>query len=475
MNRQAVFSSPGIRSLSDFRGCVAEWDASRLDSITADGGSQVTTWADVSGNGNDATKPAGLNAPKTGQETQNGLNVITFARSNLEWLEANGVVPIAASTYSLAYVIKVGDISAVSFVCVGGFHTAAGGNAGALFPNNDGAVAHAGQGGSIEVIFAGGLGQDEYHVVVGVYDGTNITHYLDGVRISTIVSAQPFDVGTFNIGQDFDGVNPSDWYEGTVAHGGAFDRILSDYEARTMSAFLMKKWGITIPVWTPNEIIDDIALWLDPSRAITIVKDGSNLVSDWKDRGPVANHVTQSGASEKPLWVDNELNSMPILRAVANEHMDAPDSTFPTVDSNYGIFMVAKNRGDAAGAVYFDTGVASNDQSLFMRRQTSGGTTLETGWFNDSLDAGTVSATAFFVIASLYDNTTGREHYINGASVGTDTQTGRNGATTSHQIWEDLAAVDCDIAEIIVLNNLPSADTIFRLNSYLNTKWGDIY
>lgn len=56
--------------------------------------------------------------------------------------------------------------------------------------------------------------------------------------------------------------------------------------------------------FTPKSI-SGLALWLDASDLGTITKDGSNYVSEWRDKSGNAKHFTQATGGAQPLWGSN--------------------------------------------------------------------------------------------------------------------------------------------------------------------------
>lgn len=99
--RAVYATAPGF-SPSDIAGLVGWWDASDAATITASGG-DVSQWDDKSASGLDVVQ-AGSNKPRTGDATQNGLNVLSFASG--DWLKVTPGTPICGSAFSIFVVFR---------------------------------------------------------------------------------------------------------------------------------------------------------------------------------------------------------------------------------------------------------------------------------------------------------------------------------------------------------------------------------
>jgi hypothetical protein len=70
--------------------------------------------------------------------------------------------------------------------------------------------------------------------------------------------------------------------------------------------------GVAGPVaWTPGDM--DTELWLDASDSGTISKNESDLVSQWDDKSGEGNDLTQGTATNQPIYVASEINSLAVV------------------------------------------------------------------------------------------------------------------------------------------------------------------
>lgn len=64
----------------------------------------------------------------------------------------------------------------------------------------------------------------------------------------------------------------------------------------------------------PNcEVLVPTFLWVDATDAMTITKDGTDHVTEWRDKSGLGRHATVPGGSSPPLWADNLVNGMPAI------------------------------------------------------------------------------------------------------------------------------------------------------------------
>src|SRR3990172_1390576 len=87
-----------------------------------------------------------------------------------------------------------------------------------------------------------------------------------------------------------------------------------------------------------------------------VIKDGADLVSQWTDQSGQLNHATQGTDTNKFLWVDNQINSYPALRADGSDNYMVADSVASIVagqDTPFTLFMVSKLITASADRMFF--------------------------------------------------------------------------------------------------------------------------
>lgn len=64
----------------------------------------------------------------------------------------------------------------------------------------------------------------------------------------------------------------------------------------------------------PNcEVLVPTFLWVDATDAMTITKDATDHVTEWRDKSGLGRHATVPNGSSPPLWADNLVNGLPAL------------------------------------------------------------------------------------------------------------------------------------------------------------------
>lgn len=161
------------------------------------------------------------------------------------------------------------------------------------------------------------------------------TTYTSGVVSGTMATT-----GTFCIGSDFpaQGNSPGPYNFGEVLW---FKRNISDTELAQIEAYLTAKWVLGInTVLAPD-------LWLDASDVSTITLDGSNNVSEWRDKSGNARHASQATVLSRPAYVTNQLNGFGAVKGNGSSHF-LDTISMPTLENGYTIYAVAQSVGAAA-------------------------------------------------------------------------------------------------------------------------------
>jgi hypothetical protein len=102
-------------------------------------------------------------------------------------------------------------------------------------------------------------------------------------------------------------------------------------------------------------ILGAMTLWLDSSDQSSVILDGSDRVSEWRDKTGNFNHHTQSNSSRRPYY-DVKLNGLNGIRFVNADstHLDKDDNTgdnLPFLNPPYTIVIVNRQRS-TFGAAY---------------------------------------------------------------------------------------------------------------------------
>jgi hypothetical protein len=236
---------------------------------------------------------------------------------------------------------------------------------------------------------------------------------------------------------------------------------------------LLGQAGIPDPDPIEPDAVADLICWLKADIGIT--KDGSDLVSTWADQASGGNNdLTQSTASEKPLWVDNVQNSLPIIRFDGTDDSMQKTTWYSgAISQPYTIFFVMRNLRapvSITGEEYFyDSGSSSRVVLLVYGPTDTFYLYSEGGGQISSID---VDDTDFHYLTSLYDGTSSLLRYDGGAetfNVNCGTLD-MNGLTLAQRkTGANVAKIE--IGEIIVYDADVSDSDRLGVETYLKQKW----
>ena len=216
-------------------------------------------------------------------------------------------------------------------------------------------------------------------------------------------------------------------------------------------------------IYTIPTILPSPTLWLRADAGV--VKGGDNLVSEWQDQSGNGHHAEQTSHADKPLFVANVLNNLPVLR------FDKPhwiEVRFPEVFTQPNtIFTVWKSVSPEGGA--FSINDEKTRLALFQyqgnRIYAEAGISLI--YFLDPV-------TVNYRIHTWHINGINSSIYENGIlkNTGNSGDYGitllRLGKVIGFNSW----SLEGDIAEIIFYNSLLSDPQRKSVEQYLLTKYG---
>lgn len=109
-------------------------------------------------------------------------------------------------------------------------------------------------------------------------------------------------------------------------------------------------------------------LWLDASDSASVIRDGSNLVSQWSDKSGNANHATQAVGANKPTYSAAGLNGRPCLDWGSSP---AAGMGLTTPSITYGPFTIFMVLNAVAGHGYPCAHWNAGGQQDYIYRQTA--------------------------------------------------------------------------------------------------------
>jgi len=235
----------------------------------------------------------------------------------------------------------------------------------------------------------------------------------------------------------------------------------------------MRPSRFTSAAFSPTDI-SSLYAWYDASDLTTIDKDGSDRVSEWRNKeGTTARDFLQATGGSQPLWVDNDKNledvidfgsSRYMLTAAALSAVTPPVTTFfatqnPATSANTHHILTNHSTG---GASYMPWYKESNDSWRYA--YTTGGAETFT-------DATLLGAWSYITTISNGTSSKVRVDGTDKATTPTGTALDMSGFSVGRynnvggRYWEE------KIGEIIVYDKLLDATEIGQVETYLSDKW----
>jgi hypothetical protein len=368
------------------------------------------------------------------------------------------------------------------------------------------------------------LSPDKLYHVAGVYDGSQMRMYIDALEVASVaktgnVSVEngwPLVMGNRPDGQrSFEGLigdcrvynrvlTPDDLLaiketlgEDGIDNGLLFRAPLDGPNGVTItgantvlnelsSEFTTQRGGtaqgnltyedMPIPVDETPLSMNDVFAWFDASDESTMLFTDNNSVNGWKDKLGDPTKVMSSGSD--PEIDEVVINGRSTLNFDSLERFSMPflDGAAGLVGKRYAIFIVeSKDNTDRAQWI-FGGSDANTNSNLHIGYRTSD-TFSFAQWDNDinrTLDA--YNAAGVTRLHTMINNTTGRVLRLNGAQVGSSTNT----QTLLDYNNPELGFLDAfgdpeyagAICEIIIFDRLMTDKEITQLEAYLIKKWG---
>lgn len=337
----------------------------------ADGGA-LTSWNDLSASGLTATAAGD---PRYRDNRINGKPVIEFDGSGDTFS-----VPLSTSnTMTLIAVVRGSNYQSMFRWQPGNWIVYPWGNGNLIQTSNGGTA----ESGSLNA----GLVPDEWNIATAVVNTgpTNgVKTYRNGVlkqqkTYTAWGNLSPLWIGSINGGGEY--------MSGEMAELIVYHRALSDDERRQVERFLADKYGLngTGPGGLEKS---DLELWLRADRGV--VKNVSNVVSEWGDQSGFNRYVYQDSAAQRPDWIPNSVNGLPVIRF--NPNGDVGNGTLVEYFKSDGIWP-GGTPGAVGASLVFAAKSNINDtfgyQSI-IRYQ--GATWLINPWYNTVIineDSGT--------------------------------------------------------------------------------------
>ncbi len=391
-------------SPSEISGIQALFDANDLTKVTKDGSDLVSQWASVVGTGNSFEQATAANKPTWIANQINGKAVLRFDGSD-DFLSAvdTGYAPITVGNpRSFFAVFKHSGFAAEEYHRLVKLKHDSSGRWTVIVSNATGQYDDVAFGGSPAAQIRSGslsLGTSAFHTLLLTRDTGSesidrYALYIDGVLISSVVASS-------NIGAD-DGVSiisssgGTEQFKGDMAELGWVDGAISAGDRAKLFAYWTTRYGIYHTTQSPNQFAG-LQLWLDANDASTITKDGSDLVSEFRDKSGNARHFEQSTSGRRPTWISGATASgQAAINFPAGKVLQGPSTELISPAAPFTLAILMKP--DALSTAYptalnFYNATASHSSNLFFSQNLFGGANLGFGAGAGGFNAASIKTT----------------------------------------------------------------------------------
>ena len=207
--------------------------------------------------------------------------------------------------------------------------------------------------------------------------------------------------------------------------------------------------------------ISGLKLWL---RASDLALNNGDPVASWADQSGVGNNVTQGTTANKPTFVTNQINGLPVVR------FDGTDDRLNAANSGYAqtntIFVVA-NVGANAGYKDMFSSTTGNENALYL--DTAEVFRIFAG--TELAGSGDVHG-AFKLFCGIFAGSSSKL-YINGTQNGSTGNAG-TGDSSTFRLGDGPGAstpLPGDIAEVLFYNASLTDAQRQQVEAYLNARY----
>jgi hypothetical protein len=440
-------------------GCALWLDAGDSSTLTLSG-SNVTTWADKSGNGRNAT--GGVSPTfSNGEVVFNGSQ---FLSTNYT------AAPSTETVFAVATITST--TSSRNFFIIAGTNTNERGytvnlTSGVYTVNWD-------KVGVARYASTSGVQQSVRFLTSGLFTGTTATTGVNGGGQSTPTAVTFSGAGTTAIGAISSAVANTSWI-GTISEIIIYNNTVSESQRQQVEGYLAWKWGLNprSSSFLPTSI-SGCQLWMDAADSSTLTLSGTS-VSQWRDK--VSNVAFNTQGTLANITLTNRLNGLQSIYF----NNSASDSvfmagTFPNIPTGtaFYAFRASSQRTVAWRAFLAWRIVGVGGQ--FPAYGYLGNTTVNTvGPYTTSASPnGTptqVLTPGLSYVISYSWNGTSTAVTTNGSPVVTGSQQPYSSSSTTCWIGSDGVHITLDYGEIILFNRILTDSERQQVEQYLARKW----
>ena len=226
--------------------------------------------------------------------------------------------------------------------------------------------------------------------------------------------------------------------------------------------------------WTPAQITT--SLWLDAADATTITLN-STTVSQWNDQSGNGRNFSQATAGNQPVYSTSALNGKNVVAFTgSNDHFMTAASVLPSGSTAGSIFWVQTTEADPStnsnnlgsliskdwGGNIYDNHVPYTEGSIYFA-----------GFSTTRPNVGNPSVSLVNPRILSHHSTNGSvAFYIDGTSLYTSASNTFSNTATTKRLGQASSKFTGQVAELIVLSNIPTTTDRQLIEGYLAHKWG---
>lgn len=308
-----------------------------------------------------------------------------------------------------------------------------------------------------------------WRTAVQAYDGTHAGHklYLNGAdqTLSTAATGTPgLRTGVFRVGAGNGGL----FLTGQISEVIIYNAALTDSQRQQVEGYLANKYAINAAIRPFDPLsVAGCKGWWRVDGGCDVNTDGSSITTLY-DRSGNGVHLTQSTGGNKPTYETNEINTYAIARF---------DGTDDRVGANFAaalaqpctLFYVGKKRSTTvATSRYMVSSTAVSESILFHTT-----TVNNAGIFaNSATIEAPVGVTEYQILSAVYNGASSsfRANSIQLTS-GNPGSTGFTGIRIGSNYDGSANFDDIDVAEVIAYSGALNAQDILSIEAYLAARY----
>ena len=231
----------------------------------------------------------------------------------------------------------------------------------------------------------------------------------------------------------------------------------------------------------------NLSLWLDANDPTTITKNGSNQISNWKDKSSTSSvlSVAQSTLGNEPVFTSSGINSKPSISFTGSsvQYFSLQASSGPAANtyfqgySNFSHFSVYNQTNNTQTTLYgkeliWKTQLRPSNAGFNFYASGSG-----TGWGTSLSTTGAITMGSNVLLSAIYNSSGNYNAYAESGSQGSTplgnqvlgTNANNFQVGTYNSGGEPLTG---QIGEILLFNTNVTNTQRVIIENYLSTKWG---